>query len=184
MKLHTRLSLFIFTCQIVFLTIGCSHHPRMVKTIVIERMGNTSEPPNWLNNRRSMWEEKGKLYAVGLAEVEGDSNKDACLEMASLNAKINLIAYASTKGMQQITSSIESLDSEATYSEIKESITQGELNGVENLEKYYELRLRANEAEILSEKLNCYSKVAVSKKIIQKKVKRALSSLNDKREVE
>jgi len=180
MRLHKSMGIILLATKLTILLMGCSHNPRAIKTTIIERMGAEDDAPSWVHTGKSMWEDKGKLMAIGMVEVEGDANKNACLEMATLNAKLNLISYISQSGMKQATTSIESIDSESTYQEIKETITQGRLEGVNEDSRYFELRLRANQAEVLTERLTCYSKISISKKIAKKKIKRAITSVEAK----
>ena len=90
----TKFLLFMTTLGTLSMSCTTStERPEFEESRIIERMEGFDETPAFATGSQVMWVEGQEAYFANILLMSGDSRPDACMNAASLSAKVEMLKY-------------------------------------------------------------------------------------------
>lgn len=159
--------------------VGCSStsdvksQPSFQKSEVIERVGSFEETPEWTTGVKPFSLEKGDFVYISTMTMSGDSRPEACVRASANMARANILREIKDNLSVSGQLNASSATSDPDMEDFLVYVSQRSLTGVKVKEAYWEKRVESDTDGERILKLQCATKVAISKKFLNEQISEA-----------
>jgi hypothetical protein len=152
------------------------YQPEFDPSVVLERMSDRRETPEWTQGEATLVVEKNDLIFIAVTRLVGDARPDACMNVAAENARAAILRQIE----DNISNSGQVNDQDASLDPGVESLmvflSQGKLSGVKVTDRYWEKRLESDTDGQRVLRIHCAAKVAISRSMLEKQIRSVLNA--------
>jgi hypothetical protein len=151
------------------------YQPEFEPSVVLERMSDREETPEWTQGEATLVVEKNDLTFIAVTRLGGDARPDACMNVAAENARAAILRQIQDNVSKSGQVNDQDASSDPGVESLMVFLSQGKLSGVKVTDRYWEKRLESDTAGQRVLRIHCAAKVAISRFMLEKNIRSVLN---------
>jgi hypothetical protein len=141
---------------------------------VIERFGNSTKTPDWVNSDNPLYIEKNDVVYVNAMTMSGDARPEACNNAAGNVGRSQILRQIKENMTVSGQISEISSSSDPAVESLLAFLSQGTLSGVKMMGRYWERREESDASGQRVLRLHCSAKIGIARQLLEQQMLKAM----------